>query len=82
MDEAVSALKAHFSPQRNGVSECHTFRKVIQQSHESVFQYVAALRDLAATVSLVQTSMKCCNFRRAGEIISRSWPGNASIFPQ
>ena len=47
--EAVDALKAHFTPMTNVVVERHTFRKRAQGPHETVSQYVAALRELAST---------------------------------
>lgn len=49
MEDAVNALKTYFTPHRNIVAEHHAFRKRAQASHESVLQYGAALRDLAAT---------------------------------
>uniref|UniRef100_A0A3P9IMQ9 Retrotransposon gag domain-containing protein n=1 Tax=Oryzias latipes TaxID=8090 RepID=A0A3P9IMQ9_ORYLA len=49
MEDAMSALKAHFNPKRNAVAERHVFRKRAQSQTESILQYVAALRDLAAT---------------------------------
>lgn len=48
-DTAVAALKAHFTPKTNTVAERHVFRKRTQASHESIIQYIAALRDLAST---------------------------------
>lgn len=48
-DSAVAALKAHFIPMTNVVVERHTFRKRAQGPHETVSQYVAALRELASS---------------------------------
>ena len=48
-DTAVNALKAHFNPKTNTVAERHAFRKRSQAPHESILQYVAALRDLVST---------------------------------
>ena len=48
-DTAVNALKAHFNPKTNTVAERHAFRKRAQALHESILQYVAALRDLVST---------------------------------
>ena len=48
-DAAVTALKAHFTPMTNVVVERHTFRKRAQGPHETVTQYVAALRELASS---------------------------------
>ena len=48
-DAAVTALRAHFTPMTNVVVERHTFRKRTQGPHETVTQYVAALRELASS---------------------------------
>ncbi|KAK7881939.1 hypothetical protein WMY93_028113 [Mugilogobius chulae] len=48
MASAVAALEKHFAPRVNIVVERHAFRKRKQDSHESIVQYVAALRDLAS----------------------------------
>ena len=48
-DSAVAALKLHFTPAVNVVVERHKFRKRLQNPHETVTQYIAALRDLAST---------------------------------
>ena len=49
LEAAITALEKYFIPQRNVVAERHAFRKRAQAPHESVLQYVAALRDLANT---------------------------------
>ncbi|KAJ8362815.1 hypothetical protein SKAU_G00116460 [Synaphobranchus kaupii] len=46
---AVTALTAHFIPKVKIIVERHAFRKRAQGPQETVLQYVAALRDLAAT---------------------------------
>ncbi|XP_030595617.1 uncharacterized protein LOC115787179 [Archocentrus centrarchus] len=45
---AVAALEKHFSPKVNIVVERHAFRKRTQAPHETVEQYVTALRDLGS----------------------------------
>uniref|UniRef100_A0A096M9H1 Retrotransposon gag domain-containing protein n=1 Tax=Poecilia formosa TaxID=48698 RepID=A0A096M9H1_POEFO len=45
---AVDALEKHFTPKVNIVVERHAFRKRTQSPHETVEQYVTALRDLAS----------------------------------
>uniref|UniRef100_A0A096LWH5 CCHC-type domain-containing protein n=1 Tax=Poecilia formosa TaxID=48698 RepID=A0A096LWH5_POEFO len=45
---AVAALEKHFTPKVNIVVERHAFRKRTQSPHETVEQYVTALRDLAS----------------------------------
>ncbi len=47
--DAEAALKAYFVPKTNIVAEHHTFRKCCQAPHETVIQYVAALRELVVT---------------------------------
>lgn len=44
----VTALEKHFKPQVNVVVERHAFRKRDQAPHETIAQYVAALRDVAS----------------------------------
>lgn len=48
-DSAATALEEHFTPKANVVVERHVFRKRAQGLHETVNQYLAALRELAAT---------------------------------
>uniref|UniRef100_A0A8C6V5S1 Gypsy retrotransposon integrase-like protein 1 n=1 Tax=Neogobius melanostomus TaxID=47308 RepID=A0A8C6V5S1_9GOBI len=45
---AVTALEKYFTPKVNVVVERHLFRKRKQAPHETIVQYVAALRDLAS----------------------------------
>lgn len=47
--DAEAALKAYFVPITNIVAERHAFRKRCQAPHETVIQYVAALRELVVT---------------------------------
>lgn len=47
-EDAVSALEGHFLPKVNVVVERHTFRQRAQLPHETVNQYLAALRALSA----------------------------------
>ncbi|CAL9706462.1 unnamed protein product [Knipowitschia caucasica] len=49
MDSAMAALEKHFVPKVNVVACRHTFRQRVQRSDETAIQYVAALRDLAAS---------------------------------
>lgn len=44
-DEAVTALNAHFRPAINVVVERHKFRQRVQRPHETVAEYVGALRE-------------------------------------
>lgn len=46
---AITALGKHFNPAINVVAERHAFRKRIQGAQETILQYIAALRTLAAT---------------------------------
>uniref|UniRef100_A0A673G1B2 Retrotransposon gag domain-containing protein n=1 Tax=Sinocyclocheilus rhinocerous TaxID=307959 RepID=A0A673G1B2_9TELE len=46
---AISALQKHFTPKVNVVVERYAFRKHAQFPHETIAQYVAALRAHAAT---------------------------------
>ncbi|KAL1251129.1 hypothetical protein QQF64_018925 [Cirrhinus molitorella] len=46
---AISALEKHFTPKVNVVVERYAFRKRAQFQHETVAQYVTALRSLATT---------------------------------
>ncbi len=55
MEDAIATLKAHFAPRRNIVAERHAFRKRVQAPEETILQYVAALRDLAATCDFEDT---------------------------
>lgn len=48
-DSAVAALQAHFTPMANVVVDSHTIRRRVQGPHETVVQYVAALRELASS---------------------------------
>ncbi|XP_077541262.1 uncharacterized protein LOC144153500 [Haemaphysalis longicornis] len=50
-DEAVATLTQHFTSSSNVVVERHRFRRRIQHPGESVQEYVAALRALAAACS-------------------------------
>ncbi|XP_055005269.1 uncharacterized protein K02A2.6-like [Boleophthalmus pectinirostris] len=45
----MAALEKHFVPKVNVVACRHTFRQRVQRSDETATQYVAALRDLAAS---------------------------------
>lgn len=45
---AVAALERHFTPKVNVVAERHVFRQRKQAPHETITQYVAALRELAS----------------------------------
>lgn len=47
-DEAMAALQKHFVPKVNVVACRHTFRQRVLRADETVTQYVAALRALAA----------------------------------
>lgn len=47
--DAEAALKAYFVPITNIVAERHAFHKRCQAPHETVIQYVAALRELVVT---------------------------------
>ena len=47
LEQAVAALQKHFIPKVNVVVERHTFRKRSQLPHETVAQYIAALRALS-----------------------------------
>ncbi len=51
----IATLKAYFAPRRNIVAERHAFRKRVQVLEETILQYVAALRDLAATCDFTAT---------------------------
>ncbi len=55
MEDAIATLKAHFAPRRNIVAERHAFRKRVQAPGATILQYVAALRDLAATCDFEAT---------------------------
>lgn len=46
---AIAAPKEHFMLTVNVVVEHHTFRKRVQRPQESIVQYIASLRELAAT---------------------------------
>ncbi len=46
---AISALEKHFTPKVNVIVERYAFRKRAQFPHETIAQYVAALRAFAAT---------------------------------
>lgn len=46
---AITALEKHFNPTLNVVAERHAFRKRVQGAQETILQYIAALRQLAAT---------------------------------
>lgn len=47
--DAEAALKAYFVPKANIVAERHAFCRCCQAPHETVIQYVAALRELVVT---------------------------------
>lgn len=55
MEDAIAALKAHFAPRRNIMAEHHAFRKRVQAPGENIIQYVAALRDSAASCDFAAT---------------------------
>ncbi len=59
MEDAIATLKAHFAPRRNIVVERHAFRKRVPAPGETILQYVAALRDLAATCDFTATLDDC-----------------------
>ena len=46
---AMDALRVHFIPAINVVVERHKFRQRVQRPHETVTDYIAALRELATT---------------------------------
>lgn len=46
---AITALEKHFNPALNVVAERHAFIKRLQGAQETILQYIAALRQLAAT---------------------------------
>lgn len=48
-ESAMTALGTHFNPATNIVVERHKFRQRSQKPHESMAEYVAALRELATT---------------------------------
>ncbi|KAH7966895.1 hypothetical protein HPB49_020360 [Dermacentor silvarum] len=52
-DQAVDASTQHFASASNVVEERDRFRRRAQQPGESIQEYVAALRELAASCSLV-----------------------------
>lgn len=55
LDAAIAALNEHFMPSVNVVVERHTFRKRAQRPQESIVQYIASLRELAATCEFANT---------------------------
>lgn len=52
-DQAVAALTQHFASASNVVVERHRFRRRTHQPGELIQEYVAALRELAASCSFV-----------------------------
>ncbi|KAF7653351.1 hypothetical protein LDENG_00084010, partial [Lucifuga dentata] len=52
---AITVLRAHFTPTVNVLVERHAFRERVQGSQESIVQYIAALRELAATCDFSNT---------------------------
>lgn len=48
-DTAIAALKEHFVPKVNVIAERHKFRQRAQRTDETVNQFLASLRELAAT---------------------------------
>lgn len=53
-DEAMTALQKHFVPKVNVVACRHTFRQRVQRADETITQYMAALRALAAPCAFGQ----------------------------
>lgn len=60
-DEAMAALvtlSLHFVPKVNALACRHTFRQCLQRTEETVTQYVAALRALAAPYGFGQMEIE------------------------
>ena len=56
-DDIVKALREFHVPKKNELSERYTFRARKQQNGESLSEYIAALKGLAATCEFESTSL-------------------------